>query len=286
MRRFIVGSMVRRTDHRTWIRTDTYCLIVMARGDGPSLARQSIGPDRCTWPVNETTASWRWIWAKGKKGVWIKMPIEFANLVEIAVKEGFWYHHAEPYYLMLVHWIADSESTIPANASHKVSIGAIVFNHKRELLVVQENCGRLKGSGIWKIPTGTVEEGESIFEGAIRELKEETGIDAEFLEVLAFRQIPNSFFNKSDLFFLCMMRPLSFDIQKQDLEIEAARWMAFDEYANQPLIQKDGLSKYIRDLCLAKAKGDYQGFTPIPITSSVIDDHMSSLYFLKDALHQ
>ncbi|KAF3626250.1 Nudix hydrolase 10 [Capsicum annuum] len=252
--------MVRRTDHRTWIRTDTYCLIVMARGDGPSLARQSIGPDRCTWPVNETTASWRWIWAKGKKGVWIKMPIEFANLVEIAVKEGFWYHHAEPYYLMLVHWIADSESTIPANASHKVSIGAIVFNHKRE--------------------------GESIFEGAIRELKEETGIDAEFLEVLAFRQIPNSFFNKSDLFFLCMMRPLSFDIQKQDLEIEAARWMAFDEYANQPLIQKDGLSKYIRDLCLAKAKGDYQGFTPIPITSSVIDDHMSSLYFLKDALHQ
>ncbi|KAJ8527645.1 hypothetical protein K7X08_015096 [Anisodus acutangulus] len=223
---------------------------------------------------------------QGKKGVWIKMPIELANLVEIAVKEGFWYHHAEPDYLMLVHWIADSESTIPANASHKVSIGAIVFNHKRELLVVQENCGRLKGSGIWKIPTGTVEEGESIFEGAIRELKEETGIDTEFLEVLAFRQIPKSFFNKSDLFFLCMMRPLSFDIQKQDLEIEAAQWMPFEEYANQPLIQKDGLSNYIKDLCLAKAERDYQGFTPMPITSSVFDDHMSSLYFLKDGLDQ
>ncbi|XP_055802029.1 nudix hydrolase 2-like [Solanum dulcamara] len=223
---------------------------------------------------------------QGKKGVWIKIPIELANLVEIAVKEGFWYHHAEPDYLMLVHWIADTESTIPANASHKVSIGAIVLNHKRELLVVQENCGRLKGSGIWKIPTGTVEEGESIFEGAIRELKEETGIDTEFVEVLAFRQIPKSFFNKSDLFFLCMMRPLSFHIQKQDLEIEAAQWMAFEEYANQPLIQKDGLSKYIRDLCLAKEEGDYQGFTPIPITSSVIDNHISSLYFLKDALHQ
>ncbi|CAN4075444.1 unnamed protein product [Withania somnifera] len=223
---------------------------------------------------------------QGKKGVWIKMPIEIANLIEIAVKEGFWYHHAEPHYLMLVHWIADTESTIPANASHKVSIGAIVFNEKRELLVVKENCGRLKGSGIWKIPTGTVEEGESIFEGAIREIKEETGIDTEFLEVIAFRQIPKSFFNKSELFFLCLMRPLSFDIQKQDLEIEAAQWMAFEEYANQPSIQKDDLSKYIRYLCLAKAEGDYQGFTPIPITSTVIDDHMSSLYFLKDALDQ
>ncbi|CAN4075446.1 unnamed protein product [Withania somnifera] len=202
------------------------------------------------------------------------------------LQEGFWYHHAEPHYLMLVHWIADTESTIPANASHKVSIGAIVFNEKRELLVVKENCGRLKGSGIWKIPTGTVEEGESIFEGAIREIKEETGIDTEFLEVIAFRQIPKSFFNKSELFFLCLMRPLSFDIQKQDLEIEAAQWMAFEEYANQPSIQKDDLSKYIRYLCLAKAEGDYQGFTPIPITSTVIDDHMSSLYFLKDALDQ
>ena len=64
------------------------------------------------------------------------------------------------------------------------------------------------------------------------------------------------------------------------------QWMAFEEYANQPLIQKDGLSKYIRDLCLAKSEGDYQGFTPMTITSSVIDDHISSLYFLKDALHQ
>ncbi|XP_019263586.1 PREDICTED: nudix hydrolase 10-like isoform X1 [Nicotiana attenuata] len=179
-----------------------------------------------------------------KKGLWIKFPIELANLIEIAVKEGFWYHHAEPHYLMLVHWIADTESTIPANASHRVSIGAIVLNHKRELLVVQENIG-LKGSGVWKIPTGAVDEGENIFEGAIREVKEETGvslqnkfsvvtslllifslaciylvfllqIDTEFLEVLAFRQIHKSFFDKSELFFICMMRPLSFDIQKQD----------------------------------------------------------------------
>lgn len=44
-----------------------------------------------------------------------------------------------------------------------------------------------------------------------------------FIENHLCRQIPKSFFNKSDLFFLCMMRPLSFHIQKQDLEIEAAQ---------------------------------------------------------------
>lgn len=32
-----------------------------------------------------------------------------------------------------------------------------------------------------------------------------------------------SFFEKSDLFFVCMLRPLSFEIQKQESEIEAAQ---------------------------------------------------------------
>lgn len=37
------------------------------------------------------------------------------------------------------------------------------------------------------------------------------------------RQIHKSFFDKSDLFFVCMLQPLSFDIQKQEQEIEAAQ---------------------------------------------------------------
>ncbi|KAJ4977064.1 hypothetical protein NE237_002170 [Protea cynaroides] len=57
-------------------------------------------------------SQWR---QEGKKGVWIKFPIELVNLVEAAVKKGFCYHHAEPKYLMLVYWIPESCNTIPAN---------------------------------------------------------------------------------------------------------------------------------------------------------------------------
>ncbi|XP_008231594.1 PREDICTED: nudix hydrolase 10-like [Prunus mume] len=53
------------------------------------------------------------------------------------------------------------------------------------------------------------------------------------------RQSHKSFFEKSDLFFVCMMQHLSFDIQKQDQEIEAAQWMAFEEYPAQPFVQKN-----------------------------------------------
>nr|XP_043638894.1 nudix hydrolase 2-like [Erigeron canadensis] len=221
---------------------------------------------------------------QGKKGIWIKLPIRLVNLVEAAVKEGFCYHHAEPDYLMLVKWIPESTNTLPANASHRVGIGAIVLNDKREMLVVQEKNGILRGKGIWKIPTGIVEEGEDISAGAIREVKEETGIDTEFVEVLAFRQWHKAFFGKSDLFFVCMMRPLSFDIQIQELEIEAAQWMPLEEFAAQPSAQKQSLMRYIAELCIAKAERNYSGFSPHPVTS-FFNDRPSYMYFNKRDLN-
>ncbi|XP_017699680.2 nudix hydrolase 2-like [Phoenix dactylifera] len=208
------------------------------------------------------------IWRKqGIKGVWIKLPINLANLVQPAVEEGFWYHHAEPSYLMLVYWIPDTKHTIPANASHRVGVGGFVMNDKREVLVVQENSGRFHGSGVWKFPTGVVDQGEDIYAAAIREVKEETGIDTEFVEILAFRQSHMSFFEKSDLFFVCMLRPLSSDIQKQESEIEAAQWMPIEEYAAQPFFQKYDMLKYINDVSLAKVERGYAGFSPVCIKS-------------------
>ncbi|XP_051128636.1 nudix hydrolase 2 [Andrographis paniculata] len=216
---------------------------------------------------------------QGIKGVWIKIPVEFVNLVETTVKEGFLYHHAEPQYLMLVNWISETPSTIPANATHQLRIGAVIMNENRELLVVQEKHGRFKGTGIWKIPTGIIEEAEDIFSGAQREVKEETGIDTEFIDVLAFRQTHESFFKKSDLLFLCMLRPLSFEIHKQDSEIDAAQWMAIAEYSAQPFADGHWIFKCAADVCLAKVDKGCAGFTPHQISST------SYLYMNKDGLN-
>ncbi|KAG5516249.1 hypothetical protein RHGRI_037070 [Rhododendron griersonianum] len=226
---------------------------------------------------------------EGKKGVWIKVPIELVNLVEPAVKvsvfallqsscfgmlfhaslqEGFYFHHAEPKYLMLVYWIPETPSTIPVNATHRVGIGGFVMNEKKEVLVVQEKSGILRGTGVWKFPTGVVEEGEDICDAAVREVKEETGIDTKFVEILAFRQSHKSFFEKSDLFFVCLLQPLSFNIQPQESEIEAAQWMPFEEYTAQQFVQKNEVLKYVSDVCLSKREGKYSGFSPVPTTGS------------------
>ncbi|KAL2332829.1 hypothetical protein Fmac_014042 [Flemingia macrophylla] len=214
---------------------------------------------------------------QGKDGVWIKLPIELVSLVETAVKEGFWYHHAEPTYLMLVYWIPKTGCTIPPNASHRVGVGAIVLKDTKEVLVVQEKRGGFHGIGVWKMPTGVVDAGEEIFEAAIREVKEETGIDTEFVEVLAFRHTHNSLFGKSDLSFVCMLRPLSFDIKKQELEIEAAQWMPFEEFADQPFNRMHEPFKYMIELCMAKVENVYDGFSP-RISSSYFAEELSYLY--------
>ncbi|XP_073303196.1 nudix hydrolase 2-like isoform X2 [Primulina huaijiensis] len=207
-------------------------------------------------------------WRKeGKRGLWIKVPIDLVNLVEPAIMEGFYFHHAEPRYLMLVHWLPSSANTLPANATHRV-------------LVVQEKNGRFRGSGVLEFPTGVVDEGEDICDAAVREVKEETGIDSKFLEILALRQSHKSFFGKSDLFFVCMMQALSFEIQPQEAEIEAAQWMPYEEYTAQPFVKKHELLMYIADICRQKKeKGDegYSGFSPVPTTTG-FSDSKGNLY--------
>lgn len=56
---------------------------------------------------------------------------------------------------------------------HIVSAAAIVLNEKNELLLIK---GPRRG---WEMPGGQVEEGESLRDAAVRETKEESGIDIE-----------------------------------------------------------------------------------------------------------
>lgn len=56
---------------------------------------------------------------------------------------------------------------------HIVSAATIVMNDKNEILLIK---GPRRG---WEMPGGQVEEGESLQDAAIRETKEESGIDIE-----------------------------------------------------------------------------------------------------------
>ena len=62
-----------------------------------------------------------------------------------------------------------------------VGVGGVVV-HRKRVLLIRRGSEPLKGE--WSIPGGLVELGEELADGVRRELKEETGLDVEPLEVL------------------------------------------------------------------------------------------------------
>ncbi|XP_072960708.1 nudix hydrolase 8-like [Typha angustifolia] len=234
--------------------------------------------------LQSSLSYWR---LKGKKGIWLKILEDQADLVPIALKAGFSYHHAEPGYVMLTYWIPDEPCMLPSTATHQVGVGGFVINDSREVLVVKEKKCPLRCSGIWKLPTGHIDKSEDIFSAAIREVKEETGIDTSFLEVVAFRHAHQVTFEKSDLLFICMLKPLSFNISMDESEIQAAMWMPLDEFLNQPYHLEDKMAKNIIDICAARHQNKYLGFTAQQMMSK-LDDRLSYLYYrdLKEAIEE
>ena len=102
---------------------------------------------------------------------------------------------------------------IPQQPFHNVGIGAVIFKDDEHILCVQERHGPLKGSGLWKLPTGSIELDEHIGVGAAREVFEETGIATEFDRLLAIRHRVGS--ERCDMYFVvssACMRARSFDL--------------------------------------------------------------------------
>ncbi|KKR07039.1 MAG: Nudix hydrolase 1 [Parcubacteria group bacterium GW2011_GWC2_39_14] len=64
----------------------------------------------------------------------------------------------------------------------KIGVGVIIIRDDKVLLGLRQGS---HGAGEWAFPGGKVEFGETIFEAAIREAKEESGIDVTDLELIS-----------------------------------------------------------------------------------------------------
>jgi ADP-ribose pyrophosphatase YjhB (NUDIX family) len=88
-------------------------------------------------------------------------------------------HPLEPVELAS-EWMRVVGSGVPGYVTPKVAVGAIVGNDQGELLMMQRS-----DSNLWLHPTGWADVGYSPAEVAVKEVREETGIECEPVRVLS-----------------------------------------------------------------------------------------------------
>ncbi|MDQ0247250.1 ADP-ribose pyrophosphatase YjhB (NUDIX family) [Bacillus fengqiuensis] len=107
-----------------------------------------------------------------------------------------------------------------------LAVSGLVLTEDGRYLVVKKHYGGLKGK--WSFPAGFVEEGETLDEAVIREVMEETGIQADVLGMVGIRSgvIRNEI---SDNMVIFLMRARHTDIIVQEKELEAAAFLTKDQ---------------------------------------------------------
>jgi 8-oxo-dGTP pyrophosphatase MutT (NUDIX family) len=85
--------------------------------------------------------------------------------------------------------------------------------------------------GMWVLPKGTPDRGEPIEDCAVREVREETGLDVRIVrplgEIEYWFALPRERVHKTVHFFL--MEALGGDVSRHDHEYDEVRWVPVDE---------------------------------------------------------
>ena len=125
-----------------------------------------------------------------------------------------------------VYKIDDSWKDKTKNKREK-SCGCIILKDNRVLLIgAKDDDGKL----FWSFPKGHQEDGETDIETAIRETKEETGIDVKIVDNESIKTghlVHGGTAYKEIILFVA--EPLNDEIKKQEDEVEKVKWVKIDE---------------------------------------------------------
>lgn len=113
----------------------------------------------------------------------------------------------------------------------KVVAGCVIRRDDGKYLLVQEM--QPKVYGLWNLPAGHVDKGETIEDAAAREVKEETGLDVELGDKIGIYHETI----ESPVRHAFAAKIIGGELKAQPDEILDAKWFSFDEITN---MKQDG----------------------------------------------
>ena len=132
--------------------------------------------------------------------------------------------------VLVEEWLKQVGEGVPGYVTPKIAIGAVVGNDAGEILLVQR-----ADSGVWLYPTGWADIGYSASEVAVKEVAEETGIEAEPVRLIAVLDGLRLGFTRIPLYslvFLC--RATGGEFRGHPLETSDVGWFARGQAASAP----------------------------------------------------
>ncbi len=141
-------------------------------------------------------------------------------------------------------------------AAPEFSAGGVVVNADREVVVIVPTRRAADGSRVLALPKGHPDGVETPVQAALREVREEAGVEAEVVgslgEVRYWYQRGGRRIAKVVEFFL--LRYVSGDVADHDHEVEHARWVPAAEavetltYVGERNMVREALSRLEQDL--------------------------------------
>lgn len=115
------------------------------------------------------------------------------------------------------------------------SAGGIVFKNNKVLLTKHSQNKH------WSFPKGWIEKGQTVEEAALREVKEEGGVEAGIIDKIGYNKYVYTL-NGEKIFKVVtyfLMEYLSGDPKDHDWEVEEAGWYKVDEALKQLTFSQD-----------------------------------------------